>query len=205
MSFMKTGSLREVIKKETSGKPIRAFVSIEIPEDIKIRILAENSSLNMKGARLVQKEQMHITLFFFERIDNEQLFTLITLFELLKAEKFGLSIEGLGIFDPRHPRIIYANVKDNGVLTEIYKRMKDPIAALGLEVEEREYTPHLTIARVRGADKPIEMKLNEFVSTHRSENYGGFTCAEIKIIKSELTDRGPTYTELYTKQLTERA
>lgn len=205
MSVMDQRSLEEMIKKETGGNPVRAFVSVELPEDIKIRILAENSSLNMKGARLVSEDQLHITLFFFEKIDNEKLIAVITLFELLKQKKFDIAVEGLGIFEPRHPRIIYANVKDNGVLADIYKRLKDQIASLGIEVEEREYTPHVTIARVKGADKPTEVKLNEFVSTHRSNNYGGFTCGEIKIIKSELTDKGPVYTELYTKRLSESA
>ncbi len=201
MSFMESKSLEEMIRKETGGRPIRAFVSVELPEDIKIRILAENSSLNMRGARLVADDQLHVTLFFFDKIDNERLLAVITLFELLEQGKFDIAVEGLGLFDPRHPRIIYANVKDNGVLVDIYKRLKGQIASLGIEVEEREYTPHVTIARVKGADKEVEVKLNEFVSTHRNNNYGGFTCGEIKIIKSELTETGPIYTELYTKKL----
>lgn len=194
-----------MIKKETGGKPVRAFVSVELPREIREAILKLNESLNEKGIKLVSEAQLHATLFFFPKIDNAKLMSVIRLFETFKYEKFKVSVEGLSLFTPGRPRIIYAKINDNGAMEDIYRRLRNQIKGIGLGIEEREFTPHVTIARAKGVGREEALAIKMFVSEHGNDNYGSFTCDKIKIIKSDLTNEGPVYTELYTKNLSEKA
>ncbi|MGB9704174.1 MAG: 2'-5' RNA ligase family protein, partial [Pyrobaculum sp.] len=66
--------------------------------------------------------------------------------------------------------------------------------------EDREFTPHLTIGRVKSG-RNID-KLRELLGRYRGVEFGVVTVDKVKLKKSTLTPRGPIYSDLFVLTLT---
>src|SRR5690606_33268107 len=63
---------------------------------------------------------------------------------------FELSIDGLMVFGSRKPHSIVARVRPNRDLAELQAEHERRIQRIGLPAEQRKFTPHVTLARLRG-------------------------------------------------------
>lgn len=180
---------------------MRAFIAVDVPGEIKKSIIAATHLLEGDYIRPVRPEQMHITLFFFERINDEQAERVKELLDAVDGKGFDLSLDGFGAFTPQRPHIIYVNVSDNGILSEIYESMKEGIRRAGLDVELRPFTPHLTVGRVKRQDRHTAIEIKDFINEHSVDRFGSYRCSEIKLIKSTLTSEGPVHEVLFARKL----
>ncbi len=61
-----------------------------------------------------------------------------------------VAIAGCGAFPSlESPRVLWAGVRTSAALAEVATRIDKACAELGVPLEEREYKPHVTLARVR--------------------------------------------------------
>jgi 2'-5' RNA ligase len=180
---------------------IRAFVCVEIPERVKEEIEKCTKSLDRSELRPVRREQLHVTVFFFAGISENQIESIKKAMDSIDTEEFEISIKGIDAFGARQPNVLFANVNDNGNLLKIYGRLKERIEVAGIRIEERPYTPHLTIARVKERDRMVVREISDIISKNKETLFGTFKCETIKLKKSMLTNEGPIYEELYLKKL----
>ncbi len=180
-------------------KQMRAFIAVKIPDGIKDNIAGLASGLEDKNIRLVGKEQFHITLFFFDSISAENILAIGKLLENLEIKSFPISLRGVGVFTPEKPHVLFVEIDDNGMLSSIHDGLKWGIANLGLNIEDRAFAPHLTIARVKDTNEETISKVKKFVDENNGKDFGSFACDCIKLIKSTLTSEGPLYEELFSK------
>lgn len=120
----------------------------------------------------------------------------------LEAKSFEVSLNGIGTFDLSRPRVLFVNiVKGYEALRQIYSDLFGDIAALNIKMEEREFSPHVTVARLKGFGAKEMDSARKAVEEHSHQDFGSFLCSSIKLKQSVLTDRGPVYTDLFTKEL----
>ena len=64
---------------------------------------------------------------------------------------FEISMSGLGVFpNPRRPRVLWAGLDgDLGTLSALQSAVDQAVEKLGLPKEDRLFSPHLTLGRVR--------------------------------------------------------
>ena len=63
-----------------------------------------------------------------------------------------IRVKGIGWFpSPRKPRVFWAGVEGGEPLRALARATEQAVAALGVPVEDRAYSPHLTLARIREA------------------------------------------------------
>ena len=184
---------------EESG--MRAFIAVDVPEQIKKGIIGTAHLLNESNVRFAKPEQLHITLFFFEKATEEQLGKVKQLMEGLQTVPFDVALEGFGAFTSDHPHVIFVGISDMGALSEIYGALEPGIKQAGIEIEDRKFTPHLTVGRVKNRGRRAELEIKEFIDAHDLDKFGSFKCAEINLIKSTLTGAGPVHETLFTKKL----
>src|SRR5262249_46534688 len=103
--------------------------------------------------------------------------------------------------NPRRPRTIWIGIGD-GVqkLCALHDDLEPPLLDLGCyRREERRYTPHITIGRVR-TDRP-----NDHLATALAKNTAWkalqISCREVLVMTSQLTPDGPLYTILSRAKL----
>lgn len=132
----------------------RLFAAIEIPDDI--RDMLSDLDAPLPGARWVDMDDMHLTLRFFGELDGRTARDLADLLAGIQQEPFSLHIKGLGAFGGREPRTIYAAVEPNEALERLQRAIDRVAMAAGLPSEQRRFTPHVTVARLRnGRDTTI--------------------------------------------------
>ncbi|MCL5430502.1 MAG: RNA 2',3'-cyclic phosphodiesterase [Candidatus Marsarchaeota archaeon] len=182
----------------------RAFISVEIPDEIKEGILKVSKELRNEGIRFVPKSQLHITLYFFESLNDEQIEMVEGVMDDIDIGEFDIALAGFGTFTRDKPRVLFVNAFDNGTMANMYDAMKSGFSDLGIgEPEERAFVPHLTVGRVKIPTYGTKQDIDKFIAKHGKAEFGEFACDSIRLIKSMLASDGPVHEEIYMKTLKE--
>jgi 2'-5' RNA ligase len=84
-----------------------------------------------------------------------------------------IAIEKLGFFpNPHSPRVFWAGVHAGEDLAQLARDTEDALAALGIAKEDRPYSPHLTLARIKTPGR--QSALLQAVAKLPSLEFGGF-------------------------------
>lgn len=178
---------------------VRTFVAIELPEEVRRQIEMVQAILKEAQApvKWVEPKNVHITLKFIGEIPEERLEPLFQGVQsgLKGAGPFYLKLSGIGAFpNLKRPRVIWIGVnRGKEELVRLQQSVERNICAHGFPQEEREFSPHLTIGRVKSlwglADLVRRIKTVEFVS-------GDIIVEGVVVVRSDLTPQGPIYTTL---------
>ncbi len=183
---------------------IRAFIAVDVEgPEIVSRIRRIQDSLLETGSelKLVKPENLHFTVKFLDRIDEELVEEIERVLRELELKKFSINIAGIGTFPShRRPRVIWLGVGDGEKeFISLMKEADNALSKLGFPRERREPTAHLTIARVKRV-RSIEA-IKKVFSTLADVEIGRMIVDHIRIKKSTLTPRGPIYETLANIEL----
>jgi 2'-5' RNA ligase len=179
---------------------LRIFVAVEINDEIRRGLSGLITRLKTTGAdvKWVVPENVHITLKFLGYVEDAQVAAVSKLIRKAVASinSFTVDIKHLGAFPNwKRPRVIFvvAHEKDNNLAT-IYSRLDDSLTELGIKKEGREFTPHLTVGRVKS---PNNLRaLVETVDSLKESSFGQYTVESIALMQSDLKPTGPVYKKL---------
>jgi 2'-5' RNA ligase len=186
---------------------LRAFVAVEIPEDVRAALKAVQLRLRQFSvrARWVRSESLHLTLKFLGDIPAKQIPAISDVLHGAVRERtvFNLTAAGIGVFPGlRRPRIIWAGLSGKtALLADLQANVEDGLSALGFPREKRPFGGHLTIGRISEPD-PAE-RLPEALKALAADTFGEFAVRELVLFRSELKPSGPVYTALIRAKLKE--
>jgi len=129
----------------------RLFVALSLPEEIRDRLCRLQNGL--AGARWRPVENFHITLAFIGETDRHGFDEAIKTLSEIESAPFALRLSGLGSFGDRKPRAVWARVEPDEGLTHLQAKIETGLRRRGFDLENRKYTPHVTLAYLRGAIK----------------------------------------------------
>lgn len=138
-----------------SAPPLRLFVALELPEEVRDELVRWRSRAlaDESGLRGVSADGLHITLCFLGSLSGDAVPGILAacagLSDMAAAQ---LAIRGPLWLPPRRPRVLSVSVDDAGHrLAAAQAALSDALAAGGwYEPEARAFRPHVTVARVRG-------------------------------------------------------
>ena len=177
---------------------IRSFIAIPVPES-GIQAL-EDSVRDLEAefgrhVRWVRPEGIHLTLKFMGDIQLgiaekvlESLSSVTTVFK-----PFVLAINGLGVFpNLRSPRVLWAGLNgDLEVLGALQQAVDDAVGQLGLPKEQRGFSPHLTLGRVRrDVNDEQRRKISEAISSAAPPTAVEWTADTANLMRTELDPNG---------------
>lgn len=173
---------------------MRAFLSVDLPNNIIKNILTFQNTLRMPGVKIIPSLQLHITLAFLGELEKEQIdFIIPKLFEINKT-KFNLSFENMGYFKRSNTEgVIFINVAENKEsIIELNRAIISKLELFQIiKTDTNTFIPHLTIARVKD-----NKKIWEIIDYEKPLSFGSFTVESFKLKKSTLSKEGPTYQDL---------
>jgi 2'-5' RNA ligase len=178
---------------------IRCFVAIECNNEEMIRRFMDvQRRLERTGAdlKLVEPENIHMTLKFLGDTYPSKVEEISRVIEEMNIKPFDMKVEGVGVFPHLgHVRIVWTGVKDGfEPLNRVFKELERKLSDIGVKKERRALHPHLTICRVRsGRNKE---HLVEEINQLREEKFGVIHVDKVVLMKSELTPKGPIYTNI---------
>jgi RNA 2',3'-cyclic 3'-phosphodiesterase len=178
---------------------MRAFTAIEIPDDIKDNILKISETLRHSGVSLVKKEAIHITLHFFQEIDDAEASKIAEAMDTIHTGAFDVDLRGISYFGDREVRVVFAKVSDpSGNIARIFNGIGMELSKSGIEFDRKEaFTPHATIARV----KTRIPELKSIIGSLSDYEMGNFMISRISLIKSVLSEEGPRYSLLHEHEI----
>jgi 2'-5' RNA ligase len=169
---------------------MRLFVAVELPDEIKDRLVALSSGLH--GARWVDPAQMHLTLRFIGEVDRPQADDVAGALGQVYAPRFDVELAGLGEFSARgRPSVLWAGVRPNAALAALQSRIESAVRRAGVAPETRKFHPHITLARFeRGGGIP---QLGRYFAGHEPFTAGPFAADEFVLFSSVLGSEGATH------------
>lgn len=150
--------------------------------------------------RWSDEENLHLTLRLVGEVDQALKEAISQKLEEICVEPFILPVETIGTFPTRgQPQVVYAGVGSAHTrLFQLQHRVEEALAGLGLPLELRAFSPHITIARVSRC-KP--MTVNDFVKRHREFVAPPFKVERFCLYRTQMTHFGAQYTRLKEYQL----
>lgn len=167
---------------------IRLFVAIALPESVAYTLLTLQSGV--PGARWSTREQLHLTLRFIGEVDERDADAIDDALAAVSASAFTLQLKGVGEFGGKTPRALWASIESNAPLLHLQRKIESIIQRLGFPPEERKYTPHVTLARLRGT--PAE-RVMDYLADHGLFASAPFEVTEFVLYSSRLTPNGSVY------------
>jgi 2'-5' RNA ligase len=126
----------------------RLFTALELPERVASQLALMRGGI--AGARWLEPEDYHITLRFVGDIDAGAARDIDDTLGDIHRPKTLVRFEGLSWFGGDKPRAIVAKVKAEPALIDLQAEQERRLRRIGVEPETRKYTPHVTLARLRG-------------------------------------------------------
>jgi len=195
---------------------IRTFVAIELDDKIVEALGMIQAGLQQgeagRAGRWVRAESMHLTLKFLGDVPADRLEHIYQAVRLACAPfaPFSLALGGLGCFpNLRRPRVVWVGLREEGnQLAALQQAIERELGRLGYRPEERGFTPHLTLARVREEAKREELEAlvkavaeAQARATTEPVHTPLMRVCGVSVMKSELRPSGAVYTELYRQPL----
>ena len=129
---------------------MRAFVSINIPENIKKQILEIQTKLPEFFGKKTESENLHLTLKFLGEISNEKIGEIREKLRKVRYSNYQTYLDYSGFFDNQKYGVVWLHLPNCEGLQKI---LDETLYEIGFEKESR-FMSHLTIARIKKvADK----------------------------------------------------
>ena len=188
---------------------VRAFIALELPTFLQDAIHLSTASLQKKlGPDLIRwttPHNVHLTLKFLGDVSpaNMDILKQMLTMESAQHSAFDIHVEGIGSFpNPKRPRVLWVGLNAPATLSSLARGIETASAKLGYPTEERGFSPHLTIGRVRQNVPAAGLqKIRTALEETKVGNLGMAHIDAINLYKSELQPGGSVYTRLFSASL----
>jgi 2'-5' RNA ligase len=147
---------------------VRLFLSLGLPPDARAHLAAA-----LSGLRLTDVGQWHVTLVFLGELPSERPLLPALGAVTVRTPPLRLHVEGGGVF--HGPGVLWAGLGgDVAGLRRLATGLREACRASGVDLQDRPYRPHVTVARRADAG--------------RLTGYTGpaWTATEVEVVRSTL-------------------
>ena len=187
---------------------MRAFIALRLEAKVEDAIEAligrlrdPSDSAVERLVRWTRRDNFHLTMFFLgPAVPRERLASITdALKEIASAtDPFEVAARGVGAFPSlRRPQVIWVGL-EGAPLTALAARIADAAVRCGFAPEVRAYSPHLTIARVRGHmhARRLARRFHRMLEREADLRLGLSRIDRVILYRSELGAEASTYREL---------
>jgi 2'-5' RNA ligase len=179
---------------------MRTFIAADINDQLRGRIEKLQSEIKRRlkiqtGIKWVKPQLIHLTLKFLGDVDEQRIDEMYESLELVCQDykAFDLEFTKVGSFG-RPPKVLWLGIeKPVSELQKLASDLEDAFEELGFEKEQREFSPHLTLARI---PEKADRTLPQIIESIGKIDAPKITIDSVNFYKSQLTSDGPIYTLL---------
>jgi len=172
----------------------RAFISVDLPELESLKALAEELRRTRAALKLVDISHLHLTLKFLGETEEALVPRIV---EAIRASVAGIPafvvrLVGTGAFPNLHRmNVLWVGMEGANPLAVIARRLEAATEPYGYPREGRDFSPHVTIARVKGP-RGLDA-VPRVLEAHARDAFGEVLVDRVRLKKSVLTPDGPVY------------
>jgi 2'-5' RNA ligase len=175
----------------------RGFIAIDIAATPQIITFEKEIVKTGADVKLVVPENIHITVKFLGDTNENHIDTIEQNMKesVLTTKPFPITLKGTGVFpNQNYIKVIWIGIMDEGNIKTISQAIDNSLAPLGFKKENRGFSPHLTVGRVKTARN--KEQLLKVIGNYNEVEFTIQKVQSIMLKKSELTPNGPIYTTL---------
>jgi len=178
---------------------MRLFIAIQVSEEIRRALAEAQERLRSTGAdlKLVEPENIHLTMKFLGEVAEEKVGEISGAMERAISGRgaFHARVRGVGVFpDMRYIRVVWAGVSEGSErIVELQRSLDSELQGLGFP-RERDFVPHVTLARVRSPRGKEELARE--IRGMAGLEFGEMEVKSVDLVQSRLTPKGPVYSTL---------
>ncbi len=185
----------------------RTFIALEMNAAVQGQLVEtiRQLALHLPSVRWVDPAGIHLTLAFLGELNDRQLAEAIqaSITTAQHVQPFSYALTRLAIFGPPHqPRVLWMGIKEaTMVLSRLHRALNHELTQRGFEIDDRPFSPHLTLARIKTPLSPKELKyLQEMLASDQQSlvSSQAYPVTSIEVMKSELSSAGARYSSLRT-------
>jgi 2'-5' RNA ligase len=165
------------------------FVGIDLPPEALAPVVGIVPAV-APGVRPTAAGNIHLTLHF---LGEFSLLAATSALSGLRCSPFPLTLEKVGAFESRgRAPVLWAGVRESAALRELHAAVGSVLSGCGFIPEEREYSPHITLARCTA--KVPRGWVAEQVARHRDFVTPTVMVEAVTLFSSDTRPEGPVYT-----------
>ena len=177
----------------------RTFIAVKIKPEERLSqfINTLKQELREEKIRWVDPENIHITLAFLGDTNEDDISGIK---EMLKTRCSGFGevdfiLKGAGVFkNLNDPRVIWTGLDKAETLSELHKIIIKGIIEIGIESEDRDFRPHLTLGRVKWINN--KSRLKDLIERFAGTEFQDVIVPEVVFFESILNHEGAVYKPL---------
>ncbi len=182
---------------------IRSFIAIKLSEDIRsvLKDIQDQLKAINCSIKWIEPKNLHLTLKFIGNIEINKLNAVKEIMKMIPSNNTLIQLDSIKVFpNIKKPRIIWVGVTEKTpMLINIANYLNETLSTIGIPKEEKAFTPHITIGRVKTSKNLHELiKCMEQISIPKETKQ---MVTNITLFKSTLTPTGPIYEEIYVRDL----
>lgn len=183
----------------------RLFVSVDLPNRLAEPLeTLQDEFREAGGLTFTDPTQAHVTLKFLGDTSADRIESVTEALRRAVADAdtgpFTVEVGGLGVFpSTEYVRVLWAGVREGSEpLTRLHEAVERETTQLGFDTADHEFTPHVTLARMRDArGKELVTRLVET----RDPTIGRFEAEAVHLTESHISDDGSRYETVASVEL----
>jgi len=199
---------------------VRTFLAVELSEPLRTKLVHVQQEMKQHLVRELSGDvriswtrptSMHVTVKFLGDIDEQLVMPMRDAIGEVVREHCAIHVplDRLGVF-PRlqQPRVLWIGPSeqweqgdDAKRLVSLHRAIDDCCGTLNLAMDERSWSPHLTLARIKEGGRSLGQVLAKSGVMDRPLALGSLAVDAIVLMKSELKPTGSLYTLLWSTPL----
>ncbi len=195
--FGKKNQLSERIKNTyplNENMTFRGFLALDIDVTSDIERFMDEVESTRAPLKMVDKDKVHITMKFLGDTEEDQVGEISEIIRgILKSyEPFKIHRKGVGAFPHLdYMKVVWIGMEKEQKLEDIAHEIEETLVPLGFPRSERSFSPHITVARVKGGKN--KNRLKGVLQDHENDSFGSQRVTKLELKKSVLQKTGPIY------------
>ncbi|MDD2697080.1 MAG: RNA 2',3'-cyclic phosphodiesterase [Candidatus Pacebacteria bacterium] len=179
----------------------RIFIAVNLPEDVKKKIVGYEDKWPELPVRWTKKENLHITLMFLGYLAEEELLQVVNVTKEVASRhaSFSINLKRIIYGPPKKtpPRMVWVEGEKSKELGSLQGDLENSLLTPMIKNsgnENRPYAPHITLGRIKTWEfRKLEIEERPQINEEINLN---FNVNSIEVMESQLKRGGPEYTVL---------
>ena len=192
---------------------MRLFVALEIPGTVREQLAAIRNRFRKPESQMrwLRADNFHVTLKFIGEVGKEKVHDLTEALRAVHRDSpVQLYFRGLGWYwNAKGFGMLFGRIEDGDSLAGLAGQVDKSLQSLGIPSQDREYMPHLTLARCKSRQHHLRSCAPGDILAVTKEvqglEFGTLRVQEFQLIESRLGPGGPKYFTVASSQFARAA
>ncbi len=178
---------------------MRTFIAVDVLNGAIVKLqndILSAAGWNLRDIKPVEPHNFHFTVIFLGEIGDHDVDRIKEKLAEFQFEPFTITYTGIGAFpNPAHARVVWVGVDSEGAqkLTALANDVVAKMSKLGFKAD-KPFSAHMTFLRAKGR----ALRATEISLKYQGRTFGSDLIDKVHLKKSELTQSGPIYLNVYT-------